>query len=102
MLPPAEGRATLFDDGDTSTADAVIRRLATGDIDFFGVMTTNGSDAELDDFETTVDQVPDVVQISIGWELDHFDPTLLGRITERGALPAIAWEPWDYRPDIWQ
>ncbi len=84
-----------------TATDQVVNRLAGGDVDFFGVMTTNGSEEELDRFEATVGQPPDVVQISIGWELDRFDPTLIPRITAREALLSIAWEPWDYRPDIW-
>ncbi len=82
-------------------ADQVVEHIGSGEIDFFGVMTTNGSDLELAEFENEVGTPPDVIQISIGWELDGFDPSLIERIVARGALPSIAWEPWDYRPDIW-
>ncbi len=86
---------------ESTPTEGIIDRLGSGEVDFFGVMTTHGSDEELDAFETTVGQAPDVLQISIGWELDRYDPSLIERLTDRGALPSIAWEPWDYRPDIW-
>ncbi len=79
-------------------ADQVIAQISSGDIDLVGVMTVDGSDAEFDAFEQVIGRSPDVVQISIGWELDDFDPDILTRGAERGALLSISWEPWDYRP----
>ncbi len=85
---------------EVETAAQVIDRLESGDLDLVGVMTLSGSDQEFDEFEATIGRTPDIIQLSIGWELDDFDPSVLTRITDRGALPSISWEPWDFRPDI--
>ncbi len=95
--PAAEPPVESADDA----ADMIVDQIRSGEIDFLGVMTIDGSDSEFDAFENVVGQTPDVLQVAIGWELDEFDPSLIERITERGALPSIGWEPWDYRPDIW-
>ncbi len=97
----ADGSDPADADPEASVTDRVIERIGSGDVDFVGVMTGRGSEEELDAFERSIGRGPDVIQVSIGWELDGYDPGLVPRIVDRGALPSIAWEPWDYRPDIW-
>ncbi len=83
-----------------SQRDELLGRLTSGNEDFLGVLTLNGTDQQLDDFENKIQRAPDLVQISVGFELDGFDPGLMPRLAARNAIPMISWEPWDFRQKL--
>ncbi|TYC23408.1 glycoside hydrolase family 26 protein [Micromonospora sp. MP36] len=66
---------------------------------FIGVMTEKGPH----DFTATnmvaaaAKHQPQVMLFSSGWAADTFDRTLFDQIKDRGMLPMLGWEPWDYR-----
>ncbi|MBY8874550.1 beta-mannanase [Micromonospora sp. PLK6-60] len=68
---------------------------------FVGVMTEKGPHdfAALDTFTAAAAHQPQVMLFSSGWATDEFDRTLFDRISSRGMLPMLGWEPWDYRVD---
>ncbi|MFE9955227.1 glycoside hydrolase family 26 protein [Micromonospora sp. NPDC005299] len=68
---------------------------------FIGVMTDKGPyDFEaLDSFTAAAKHQPQVMLFSAWWNSDNFDRTLFDRISSRGMLPMLGWEPWDHRLD---
>ncbi|MGY0005400.1 glycoside hydrolase family 26 protein [Micromonospora sp. I033] len=68
---------------------------------FIGVMTDKGPHdfAVLDSFTAAAKQQPQVMLFSASWNVDAFDRTLFDRISSRGMLPMLGWEPWDHRVD---
>lgn len=76
---------------DEPSSDFVVRSR------FLGVMTGDGSDAEFDAFEQSAGRSPNLVVTTAGWAHDNYSDWHTKRIAERGALPVIAWEPWDAR-----
>ncbi|MFD2765516.1 glycoside hydrolase family 26 protein [Micromonospora eburnea] len=68
---------------------------------FIGVMTDKGPHdfTALDTFTATARYQPQVMLFSAGWASDRFDRTLFDRISDRGMLPMLGWEPWDYDVD---
>jgi hypothetical protein len=66
---------------------------------FVGVTTEAGPRdwASVDAFETAAEHPVDVLMFSQGWARDRFDRSLLFSVANRGTLPMVAWEPWDYR-----
>ncbi len=78
----------------------LIEAIEAGTPKWVGVMTESGDDDAIDEFALTVGRQPDIVQIAIGWEMDEWDPDLVDRITARGSVLMISWEPWDYRQKV--
>ncbi|MET7966437.1 glycosyl hydrolase [Micromonospora sp. NPDC005305] len=68
---------------------------------FIGVMTDKGPHdfAVLDAFTAAAKHQPQVLLFSASWNVDTFDRTLFDRISNRGMLPMLGWEPWDHRVD---
>lgn len=63
----------------------------------FGVATESGP-YDLEEFEAFADAAgkdPDVLMFAQDWANHDFDRGVLDRILDRGAIPMIAWEPWD-------
>ncbi len=68
---------------------------------FIGVATREGpyDFTPVDRFTTAAKRQPQVMLFSSGWATDKFDRTVFDRVSERGMLPMLGWEPWDYRVD---
>ncbi|MFG3299563.1 glycoside hydrolase family 26 protein [Micromonospora chersina] len=68
---------------------------------FFGVMTDKGpyDFTAVDRFAAAARREPQVMLFGVGWESGTFDRVLFDRIKDRGMLPMLGWEPWDYRVD---
>jgi hypothetical protein len=68
---------------------------------FIGVMTHEGAHGftAVDEFTKAAGRQPQVMLFSAGWATAGFDRALFDRISDRGMLPMLAWEPWDYRLD---
>jgi mannan endo-1,4-beta-mannosidase len=66
---------------------------------FIGVMTEKGPHdfTATNMFTAAAKRQPQVMLFSSGWASDTFDRTLFDRISGRGMLPMLAWEPWDHR-----
>jgi beta-mannanase len=65
---------------------------------FIGVQTDLGpfDFAATDAFASATAHRPQVMQFSQGWAHDPFRPEALNAIVERGMLPIVSWEPWDF------
>lgn len=61
----------------------------------FGVTTSRGLGSEFDKFAATSGRLPNLIQVTAGWESDNYQPWFTERIANRGAMPLISWEPWD-------
>ncbi|MFE9656576.1 glycoside hydrolase family 26 protein [Micromonospora sp. NPDC006431] len=68
---------------------------------FIGAFTQKGpyDFTALDTFTAAAKHQPQVMLFSAGWAADQFDRTPFDRIKDRGMLPMLGWEPWDYRLD---
>ncbi|MGY0005399.1 glycoside hydrolase family 26 protein [Micromonospora sp. I033] len=68
---------------------------------FFGVMTDKGpyDFTAADRFAAAARRQPQVMLFGAGWASATFDRMLFDRIKDRGMLPMLGWEPWDYRVD---
>jgi mannan endo-1,4-beta-mannosidase len=68
---------------------------------FIGVTTHEGAYdfTAVDEFAKAAKRQPQVMLFSTGWASAKFDRRLFDRISDRGMLPMMAWEPWDYRVD---
>ncbi|GAB3344302.1 glycosyl hydrolase [Micromonospora halotolerans] len=68
---------------------------------FVGVMTDKGpyDFAAVDRFAAAARREPQVMLFGVGWESGTFDRVLFDRIKDRGMLPMLGWEPWDYQAD---
>ncbi|WP_233600965.1 MULTISPECIES: glycoside hydrolase family 26 protein [Micromonospora] len=68
---------------------------------FIGVMTDKGpyDFTAVDTFTAAARRQPQVMLFSVGWADSPFDRTLFDRISDRGMLPMLGWEPWDQRVD---
>jgi mannan endo-1,4-beta-mannosidase len=66
---------------------------------FIGLMTEKGSHdfTAVNAFTAAAKRQPQVMLFGSGWASDRFDRTLFDRISGRGMLPMLAWEPWDHR-----
>ena len=53
----------------------------------------------MDEFARAANHQPQVMLFGADWATGRFDRTLFDRIADRGMLPMLAWEPWDYRVD---
>jgi beta-mannanase len=65
---------------------------------FIGVQTNVGpSDfTAVDAFAAATGYRPRTLQFSQGWAHDPFRPEPFNAIADRGMLPIVSWEPWDY------
>ncbi|MFC5662498.1 glycoside hydrolase family 26 protein [Kitasatospora misakiensis] len=68
---------------------------------FMGVMTKAGPyDLDpVDEFATAVKHQPSVLEFSVGWWDKRFDRRVFDTVAERGIMPMVAWEPWDFRKE---
>ena len=66
---------------------------------FVGVMTSTGpyDFTAVDKFSMAVHQHPSVYEFAQGWALNQFNRGVIDKVANRGMLPLISWEPWDYR-----
>jgi mannan endo-1,4-beta-mannosidase len=74
---------------------------ATGSA-FFGVFTDKGPGdlADYNGFVQAAGKGPQVMMFASGWAArPHFDRQPFDRIVNRGMLPMLGWEPWDYRAE---
>lgn len=53
----------------------------------------------LDEFASAVKHQPNVLEFSVGWWDRKFDRRVFDSVAERGIMPMVAWEPWDYRKE---
>ena len=65
---------------------------------FIGIMTGEGpyNFAALDKFTNAVGRQPQVYEFSQGWALNQFNAGVIKEVADRGMLPMISWEPWNY------
>lgn len=68
---------------------------------FIGIATKEGPHdfTPVDTFTATAKHHPQVMLFGSGWATDTFDRALFDAVRDRGMLPMLAWEPWDYRVD---
>ncbi|ASW52942.1 glycoside hydrolase family 26 protein [Plantactinospora sp. KBS50] len=68
---------------------------------FIGLTTDAGpyDFAATEEFTKAAGRAPQVMLFSVGWATTRFDRTLFDRIANRGMMPMLGWEPWDYRLD---
>ncbi|MEV6976659.1 glycosyl hydrolase [Kitasatospora sp. NPDC093806] len=68
---------------------------------FMGVMTKAGPYdlTPVDEFTTAVKQQPGVLEFSVGWWDRRFDRRIFDTVAERGIMPMVAWEPWDFHKE---
>ncbi|AXO34970.1 glycoside hydrolase family 26 protein [Micromonospora chalcea] len=69
---------------------------------FFGVMTDKGPHdfATVDRFVEAAGRSPQVMLFGADWASAEFDRSLFDRIADRGMMPMLGWEPWDYTVDL--
>jgi mannan endo-1,4-beta-mannosidase len=69
---------------------------------FFGIFTEKGP-GDLTDYNGFVQAAgknPQVMMFASGWGAEkHFDRQPFDRVVNRGMLPMLGWEPWDYRAE---
>jgi mannan endo-1,4-beta-mannosidase len=65
---------------------------------FLGLQTNAGPAdfAPVDAFAGATKYRPRALQFSQGWAHDKFRPEAFNAIADRGMLPIVSWEPWDY------
>ncbi|MBM0236353.1 beta-mannanase [Micromonospora sp. ATA32] len=68
---------------------------------FVGVATHEGpyDFTAVNMFTAAAKHQPQVMLFTAGWANNLFDRAAFDRISARGMLPMLAWEPWDYRLD---
>ncbi|MFJ2864643.1 glycoside hydrolase family 26 protein [Kitasatospora sp. NPDC087314] len=68
---------------------------------FTGIMTKTGPYdlGPLDEFTAAVKHQPNVLEFSVGWWDRKFDRRVFDTVAERGIMPMVAWEPWDYHKE---
>ncbi|HET8683537.1 MAG TPA: glycosyl hydrolase [Micromonosporaceae bacterium] len=66
---------------------------------FLGVATAEGPYdlGPVDAFTSATGYSPAVLMFFQGWAVNPFDRTVFDRVADRGMLPMLSWEPWDYR-----
>jgi beta-mannanase len=66
---------------------------------FVGIMTNSGpyDFTQLDRFTKAVGHQPSVYEFAQGWAVNQFDRSAIDKVANRGMLPLISWEPWDYQ-----
>ncbi len=65
---------------------------------FIGIMNGEGpyNFSALDSFTHAVGHQPEVYEFSQGWALNQFNRGVIEQVANRGMLPMISWEPWNY------
>ncbi|MFJ8432334.1 glycoside hydrolase family 26 protein [Kitasatospora sp. NPDC094019] len=68
---------------------------------FMGLMTKAGPyDLDpVEEFATAVKHRPNVLEFSVGWWDKRFDRRVFDTVAERGIMPMVAWEPWDFHKE---
>ncbi|GAA3456293.1 glycoside hydrolase family 26 protein [Dactylosporangium matsuzakiense] len=69
---------------------------------FFGIFTEKGPGdlTDYNGFVKAAGKQPQVMMFASGWGAQkHFDRQPFDRIVNRGMLPMLGWEPWDYRAE---
>ncbi|WP_380285474.1 glycoside hydrolase family 26 protein [Kitasatospora purpeofusca] len=68
---------------------------------FMGIMTKAGPyDLDpVEEFATAVQHRPNVLEFSVGWWDKQFDRRIFDTVAERGIMPMVAWEPWDFHKE---
>jgi mannan endo-1,4-beta-mannosidase len=68
---------------------------------FIGIMNGEGpyNFSALDSFTHAVGHQPEVYEFSQGWALNQFNPGIIEQVADRGMLPMISWEPWNYHKE---
>ncbi|MFE6746712.1 glycoside hydrolase family 26 protein [Kitasatospora purpeofusca] len=68
---------------------------------FMGLMTKAGPYdlAPVEEFATAVKHNPNVLEFSVGWWDKRFDRRIFDTVAERGIMPMVAWEPWDFHKE---
>ncbi|MFB7474966.1 glycoside hydrolase family 26 protein [Kitasatospora sp. NPDC056184] len=68
---------------------------------FMGIMTKAGPyDLDpVEEFATAVQHRPNVLEFSVGWWDKQFDRRIFDSVAERGIMPMVAWEPWDFHKE---
>ncbi len=68
---------------------------------FFGLFTESGG-VDLKDhdrFVAATGRHPQTLLFAQGWAVHKFSRTPFDRVVNRGMLPILGWEPWDYRAE---
>lgn len=96
VQPPGAGRAAVSPSPSPSATPVPFP--PAGKV-FLGVQTNLGpyDFAAVDAFADATDYHPSALQFSQGWAEDQFDAGRITSIADRGMLPIISWEPWDYK-----
>jgi mannan endo-1,4-beta-mannosidase len=65
---------------------------------FIGIMSGEGpyNFSTVDTFTKDVGYQPEVYEFSQGWALNQWNAGLINAVANRGMLPLISWEPWNY------
>ncbi|MEV6924610.1 glycosyl hydrolase [Dactylosporangium sp. NPDC051485] len=68
---------------------------------FIGVTTVAGAHdfAAVDGFTKAAGHAPAAMMINDGWAARAFNRADLDKVAQRGMLPIVSWEPWNYRDD---
>ncbi|GLL02805.1 glycoside hydrolase family 26 protein [Dactylosporangium matsuzakiense] len=68
---------------------------------FIGVTTVAGAHdfGAVDGFTKAAGHAPAAMMINDGWAARTFDQGALDRVAQRGMMPIVSWEPWNYRDD---
>lgn len=68
---------------------------------FIGVTTKEGTYdfGPVDRFQEAVKHRPAVMMFNHGWAVHDFDRAEFDRVAQRGMLPMLSWEPWNYKDD---
>ena len=68
---------------------------------FIGIMNGQGpyNFSPLDTFTRAVGHQPEVYEFSQGWALNQFNRGILEQVADRGMLPMVSWEPWNYHKE---
>ncbi|WP_063763189.1 glycoside hydrolase family 26 protein [Streptomyces sp. NRRL WC-3742] len=105
-LPPPTPTPAPGTPGATPSATATpgpppAPRFPSAGTAFTGIMTKPGPYdlGPLDEFATAVKHQPNVLEFSVGWWDRKFDRRVFDTVAERGIMPMVAWEPWDYRKE---
>ncbi|MFE7188641.1 glycoside hydrolase family 26 protein [Kitasatospora sp. NPDC057541] len=68
---------------------------------FMGIMTKAGPYdlGPVEEFAAAVQHRPNVLEFSVGWWDRQFDRRIFDSVAERGIMPMVAWEPWDFHKE---
>ena len=68
---------------------------------FIGVATKEGiyDFGPVDKFQAAIQHNPSVMMVYRGWADRAFNADEFNKVAERGMLPMLSWEPWNYQDD---